>query len=455
MTDSGIFNDARRTLVCAACGSLVEAPLEGGSVTCSSCSHGWLVGPRPPPPASTTDRAERLFSPSPALHLDEGGELPAELAPFVETGSLPLRSKAKEIRRAWTEILADLRQQGSIEAEKRLIWLTRALYDPPLEHTALHQRARLQLRAEVESAAEVMGSSSHRQQMWSLLSRAACRAGDLVSAAAWLERSSGPADDAAGDAAVRLARGYIETARGNWAAVLNALGKTTREAPAATSYAAEVALLRANALEHLGRQNEAALLITRELRRLGTAHARLMARIVMANARTLPLCALSHTKGQRRYASEAVGKTPQWYNARLWILLPALLLTGFLVRELDAMHLPPAPEQLLGVSALAVGALFTIVLSWRAYRAYYQDVRLRAEGVPSIAMIDSAQPTGTLVNDLPQLDLRVRVLVGTGWSPARIKAYVHPLHMQRFSPGSRIPVRVDKKDPRHLVLELE
>ena len=77
-------------------------------------------------------------------------------------------------------------------------------------------------------------------------------------------------------------------------------------------------------------------------------------------------------------------------------------------------------------------------------------------GEPAQATVLQVWDTGVTVNDDPVIGLRVRV-ERAGQSPYEAvikKSLVSRVHIPQFQPGSRVPVKVDPKDPNRLALDV-
>ena len=80
--------------------------------------------------------------------------------------------------------------------------------------------------------------------------------------------------------------------------------------------------------------------------------------------------------------------------------------------------------------------------------------RLQAHGVPARARVLSVTPTGTQVNDTPQMNLDLEVhLAGKSPYQARARSFVPITSLPMLVPGAHVAVRVDPQDPTAVALE--
>ena len=79
--------------------------------------------------------------------------------------------------------------------------------------------------------------------------------------------------------------------------------------------------------------------------------------------------------------------------------------------------------------------------------------RLLQVGQRGLAMVMSVRPTGESVDDNPQAELELRVLLA-GREPYRVthRQVISRVAVGGFLPGARVPVRVDPRDPSKLLV---
>jgi hypothetical protein len=78
---------------------------------------------------------------------------------------------------------------------------------------------------------------------------------------------------------------------------------------------------------------------------------------------------------------------------------------------------------------------------------------LMANGVVGEARIEQISDTGTTVNDNPQVQLNLTVMIpGCDPYPASLIQVVSRIAIGSFQPGATVPVRVSPDDPQTLML---
>jgi hypothetical protein len=79
--------------------------------------------------------------------------------------------------------------------------------------------------------------------------------------------------------------------------------------------------------------------------------------------------------------------------------------------------------------------------------------RLLQVGQRGLAMVMSVRPTGESVDDNPQAELELRVLLA-GREPYRVthRQVISKVAFGGFLPGAKVPVRVDPRDPTKLLV---
>ena len=119
-------------------------------------------------------------------------------------------------------------------------------------------------------------------------------------------------------------------------------------------------------------------------------------------------------------------------------------------------------EGLVSAAIGVVGCLATCVPTglWliRWGRSMDQEAtragRLQAHGVPARARVLSVTPTGTRVNETPQMNLDLEVhLAGKSPYQARARSFVPLTALPMLVPGVHVAVRVDPQDPTAVALE--
>jgi hypothetical protein len=112
-------------------------------------------------------------------------------------------------------------------------------------------------RAMLESALEAFFLPRHRSSVAADLCCAACTQGDRTSAEAWLALCEPASDDLTTDSNYRIARARVCALRGDYQGALAVLGEASDAVPFDAPVVPLAIVRRADALEHLGRVDEA------------------------------------------------------------------------------------------------------------------------------------------------------------------------------------------------------
>jgi hypothetical protein len=396
---------------------------------------------------------------------DQLQPVPPDVADAIEASGLPTPGRRELVSEFWQQALRELERSPGQALAERLLWLTASLYDPRISRGASSQDAYAELVADVERVLALLSPASpgrpaslaeqrHGQLLHGLLSRAACRAGELAAAEVWLAGCDPMSDDDDCRASQRLAVACLATRRGDFAKVLAVLDRALLDGIDSCRYAIELSLFRANALERTGDETQAFLLLRSTLGRLRPWGSRGMVQIHRAYAEAgIELCPASHARAQLEHALALSGNAPHWYNARLGLLVIGLLV--LLIGVGIAVAGGFADDEAGAVTATVFTAAVLVGTSYAGYRSAARDARVRGLGLPSVARLQSATPTGSSVNDLHRVELALRVLVGTEWRPLRVRWLIHPLQMSRFVSGATLPVRVAEAEGKRVTLALE
>lgn len=309
------FSIDRRVLPCEQCGRAIDIPPDG-SASCAACSWNATVSPRP----DTAITAGAVFAPG-----DREREQRIIASTELQTLATDAgRGNLEPVRTAWTAARAEASEQAAnAEAEVRLMKLTTLL-----TNAALASDDDLGLRAWLEAALEAARAPGHRQALRCQLARQAARAGDVASADAWLAGCVEAPDDPDAAGAYRVTRAYLATARGEWRAVLDAIGA---DAALPASLAGLATVLRANALEHTGDLDAASA----ELARAAGSLAERVSQVATIRnlAGTWNACAHSLEREVRRRALERI----RLGRRNAYIAIPvALLLAALAIVVLEA-----------------------------------------------------------------------------------------------------------------------
>jgi hypothetical protein len=397
--------------------------------------------------------------------VDQQEPVPRDVADAIEASGLPAPGRRERVSEFWQQALSELERSPDQALAERLLWLTASLYDPCTSGQASGEDAYTELVADVERVLELLSPTSpgrptspseqrHGQILRGLLSRAASRAGELTAAEAWLAGCDPSSEDDDCRASQRLAVACLATRRGDFAKVLAVLDRALLDSVDSRRYEIELSLFRANALERTGDQRQAFSQLRSALGRLRPWGSRAMVQIHRAYAQAgIELCPASHATAQLEHALALSGSAPHWYNARLGLLLMGLLV--LLIGGGMVLAGGFADDRVGSIVALVFTAGVLIGTSYAGHRSAMRDARVRGLGVPSVARLQRATPTGGSVNDMPRVELALRVLVGAEWRPVRVRWLIHPLQMSRFVSGATLPVRVAEGEGRRVSLALE
>jgi len=240
-----------QVILCDHCGAPIEGELHGTLASCSYCKATNRLRERSTAIEATGQsgsggmaEADRIA----LLRQQDSQEKPrhTSVAKLLDAGKLN-GSHAKEAMLAWTADRASLADMATPEVATRFYQLTTALAE---HHGRLGDR--MSQRAVLESALGLLPSARLRHNVKCALSRAACVTGDFQAAERWLSTCDPRSLDLECDSNYRLARAYHATATGQFAPVLEVLGRTESDVPIHDSMDPFAAVLRANALERLG-----------------------------------------------------------------------------------------------------------------------------------------------------------------------------------------------------------
>jgi hypothetical protein len=443
-SSSSFFSFALRSSCCLQCGQPL-AGADGSHVQCTRCGQPLELRPRasfvrpsstPPPGAQPPElRAQdgRALLPPPniAFLWDSG----PDLAPHREAEALltwqGARRRAAAIDVGAGEEVCFLTRALAIKAEQR--------GDPAC------------VRALIEAGLETVQLPRQRAVLLGMMARAAARAGDVEAAMAWLSCFE-PPQDLESDSEHRMTTAVVATARGDFPAVLAAVGPAFDHVAIEDSLDAQAAVFRINALERMGRLPEA----QQQLQALfakGPGFRNGLERIQQLY-RAIPLCQASMpaaraTHEQQARASAGKGK----------ILLGTLLIVVSLV--------PVVIATLTGISVYAATGRFEAFFSvpftlvfvpafglwgWRTRRMGLREKQVFEKGVRAPARVLGAAPTGVRVNNVPEMRIELEVQLQP---PVRtqIRMLLHAGQQHVLTPGTMLHVRVDPAQPDVAVLE--
>lgn len=120
------------------------------------------------------------------------------------------------------------------------------------------------------------------------------------------------------------------------------------------------------------------------------------------------------------------------------------------------VSVPPVPakprSRMIGVAAIAL-----VVALVPLYMFLWPEVereQLVKTGVSAEGRIVSIEPTGTVYNNQPQVNLRIRVVPTDGEAfEAETKMIINPVYLPQFQPGMKVKVRYDAEDRSKIAVE--
>ncbi|MCC2656411.1 MAG: hypothetical protein K0Q76_1519 [Panacagrimonas sp.] len=94
------------------------------------------------------------------------------------------------------------------------------------------------------------------------------------------------------------------------------------------------------------------------------------------------------------------------------------------------------------------------VITWAVRRRWARIERLMRDGLSGFATILEAEGTGVAINHRPQVRLRLRVEVpGRAPYEAEVREVLPFLGLESVGPRRRVPVFVDRDDPKRLMID--
>lgn len=241
-----------RILTCPQCGAPVQASTAGGRVACNYCratldvaprndsTVGRVVGPAP----TEAERWQGLWA-QVQTPRDHARAMPPEMQQLFRAG--PLSAERIPSALAIWRSYCQRASAGDAEASQHAVTLTGAL-----SGYFVDQNDRVRQRALLESTLEALPSPPHKQVIRCQIARAAAVVGDLQAAQTWFGACDPNSADLLADTAYRFTYAVLATSRGDFRAVLSALGPARGSVPIATTYNLICDVYRANAVERLG-----------------------------------------------------------------------------------------------------------------------------------------------------------------------------------------------------------
>ncbi len=437
------FSFSQRMSCCPQCGEPVSGP-DGGHAQCGRCGQAVELKPKasfarpqnthlgPQHPSMRAQDGKPLVPPPNILFLwENGGEIP----PHREAEALMAWQGAR--RRA---------QAMDVGAGEEVCMLTREL-----AVKAEKKRDLARARAMIEAALESVQLPRQRAILLGMIARMAVRAGDVQSAAAWLSCFEAPGD-LESESELRVSTAVVATARGDFMAALNAVGSAFDQIAIQDALDPQAAIFRINALERMGRSAEA----TQQLRDLfakgpGMRNAveRMQSQYPSLGLvqQTMPAVQAAHEQAARSTAG--VGKIGMGCLLIGVSLLPFVIMSGMALYEFVTEG---SYEAAIGVPFSLIFVLGFGVWGLRTLRTGLRERRVFASGVRAQARVIGSAPTGTQINDIPEMRIDLEVLLQP---PVRtsIRMLVNPGQQHILTPGTGLYVRVDPQHPDVAVLD--
>ncbi len=467
------FGHELRVLLCPQCGAPVEVTSAGGGVaTCRFCGAQAQVQVRDDsldqvlrPQRQPLQENERLVR----LRQQTGKPLlpPGNVSHLFDAGAIPpwrLNEALGVFQAARNDSLA----AGRPDAGEAVYFLAMALASLFGE-----QKDPSRQRAVLESALEALRLPRHRQALRCMLARLAAHSGDAAAAAQWLAPCDPASDDLEMDSPYRYTRAAIATMRGDFAEVLQVLGRSPNDIPLLQAAESACVAFRANAVEKLGDVQGASDLLAAHMSNRPDRTALLEK--AFDYWAPLELCGASRGAAQAaRRQQKAATASSQWGGGTgtVFATLGAAMLlagAGLLIAALVTAMASPThrgkgahaavvqvPQQ-GGWTALAapggmlflMGALF-VGIGIPVRRAAARARRIALTGEKATARVIGLRPTGMEINRVPQFAVTLMVQRAGGTPP--YQATLKTLGMT-VRPEASVNVLLDPRDPLQVILD--
>lgn len=459
-----------RVLLCDGCGAPIEATPQGGQVACAYCRAQNQVRLRPKesalaPPRLTMSDEERWR----LLRMQDGKPMiaPPALASLIQGAGLH-PAKVDEAFHIYQMTKREVQTTHSPEAAERLYFLTLVLNT----HLGmLHDDSRR--RAILETSLETVELPRHQQVLRCLLATAAAKEGDLASAERWIAPCDTRSQDLEADSAWRCARVFLDTARGDFHAVLHVLGTVDDQVPIADAWDPTAAVFRANALERLGNVEGAVSALRQRMQKESQSGRATMQKIIEGHPQ-LGLCPQSFAlalQGHSHVAAKQAARTADGGIGTIffWVgILVTVLGLGIALVVGAGVAIPMYTSgQGLGAVLGSLGTVFIVVISILPFGLIFGGIGyvfrkkaqraawLRVNGIPAQGTVRGYEGTGTRINNVPVV--RVSVQVSHPQLPPYVASFTQLLTSDlapHLNPGTVVSVRVNPQDPNEIILEL-
>ena len=383
-----------RLYVCPVCASAASAPLHGGQVACSRCratctlpDRSELLRPAMMPPMPSDDPMRiaqlrvqdgRPRIPSPTLQAVLGG---TEIQPGRE----------QEAMLIWQSLRARA-QQGDVAASEDMSLLTLQIAQLP----SMQSQPEL-TQALSESALDAAVLPRHRQEQLGKLCRLAAVQGDRARLLGLLSLMNPAANDLDSDSEYRVSAAIAAAMERDGRRMLALLGPQKDAIPIDDSLDPLASVLRAHAYEVLGDVTAAAQI----LRELPNPR---MLQFIQGHFGSLGLCPQSSgayvqgetQEGSLRAAASAGGIGITFGLGLGLVGLIMLVVAAGIATGGDGIEAAFVNGG-IGAVLFVIGAVLFVRGRAKGRHAAW----LRVHGLPLAARIVNAQPTGTMINDVP------------------------------------------------------
>lgn len=446
-SDRQAFAFELQVVTCSECGAPVVLGSAGVPGRCDFChapQRGHATA-RAVPRAAPRDESTRL------AHLRAQDtkriEPPAELAElFVGVELLPW--KVGPALDAWKLARRQATEHRLPPVEERLHRLTLGLATHFMSEGDL-----LRARSLLETAEETVGAPHLRQSLCAALARAACRAGDLSAAEAWLGLCDEAPDSLGADSAYRFARALLDTRLQRFDRVLGVLGANVGDVPIDNELEAECVALRANAVERSGRAAQAVDMLDHFFAHASALQRHSLRRFVAKEM----LCPRGMRGAEKRVLARRT-KAAERASGALFvaagITVAAGLITVVTAGTLAVFGKWEVAHSLGGIFTLITMTFATlVVIEWRKWS---RARRIQRNGRSAIARVVHARSTGVITVGVPQLLYRVLVMPDPG-APFLGHATFHASERdrKRFCRGAVVVVRYDEAQRGDVHFELD
>jgi hypothetical protein len=439
--------EAERLYLCPSCGAPERALLRGGPVSCSRCRASSTLPDRTAFAAvSPTILQTPPDDPARLQHLRAQDGRPRQVPPTLQAvlgGTAILPGREQEALTLWQSLRARC-GQGDMAASEDLTVLTLMLVQLP----GMLQQPQL-AEALQESAFDVALLSRHRQELLGGLARRAAGRGDRAPAQRYLGWMAPWPAELEADSELRVSAAVLAVLDREPQRALLLLGPQKDVIPIADSLDALASVLRAHAFEMAGNPAAAAQIL-RELpdpRLLDLVRSRFPALQLCAHSAQVYGAAMTHEAAGRAAASAGnIGAMIGGILAASGLGMVAIgLVVGIMSGDLGPeTFITPA----IGMVMFVVGVVTVVRARARGRHAAW----LRVNGLPLTARIGGAQPTGTLINDVPVYRFSLQVAGPQGPYGATLDKLV-PEHQIAMLLGQEVRVRANPAKLAEIIFE--